>query len=418
MNNFGEFLTEDKNTHLEHLEDEIINNGSMGGKNAVAFLSSLSDMLQGYSKRKMNVTVKWDGAPAIFAGTNPENGKFFVGTKAVFNVPVEEGGRVGPLINYTHADIDKNHPGGVGPKLHAALDHFKKLNIPGIWQGDLLFTNDELSVANIGGESSVVFTPNTITYAVPVQDELANTIRNAKIGVVWHTTYSGRKMTNLKAKFGANSKLLKKTKDVWSTDATFQDTSGNVKFTPAEAKQLQKVINMAAGSLKMAAPYLRIIEKDVKDKNEWTPGGTMKIFLNSYIRGGEKIENTLKVTNFFEKFYTERLNKKIASIKSKDGKKKWEQVKKSGLSEYNKYKKDFYYVIATYITLQTAKTIIIRKLERAENIGTFIRTPNGYRVTAPEGFVAIDRVGNATKLVDRLEFSRANFTVDKNWVKK
>jgi|DEB0MinimDraft_6_1074348.scaffolds.fasta_scaffold34751_3 hypothetical protein len=415
MNKFLEFLTEDKNTHLEHLEDEIINNGSMGGKNAVAFLSSLSDMLQGYSKRKMNVTVKWDGAPAIFAGTNPENGKFFVGTKAIFNVPKEEGGRVGPLINYTHADIDKNHPGGPGPKLHVALDHFKKLKIPGIWQGDLLFTQEDLSTSDIGGEPSIVFTPNTITYAIPLADDLAKTIRSAKIGVVWHTQYSGRKMTNLKAKFGVKSDKLSKTSAVWSTDATFRDTSGNVKFTSAEAKQFQKILNMASGSLKKASNYLRVIEKDVKAKNEWTPGGTMKIFLNSYIRGGEKVENTEKVTNFFEKFYTERLNKKIASIKSKDGKRKWEQVKKSGLSEYNKYKKDFYYVIATYITLQTAKTIIIRKLERAENIGTFIRTPDGYRVTAPEGFVAIDHIGKAMKLVDRLEFSRANFTVDKNW---
>ena len=74
-------------------------------------------------------------------------------------------------------------------------------------------------------------------------------------------------------------------------------------------------------------------------------------------------------------------------------------------------------MIASYITLQTAKTIIVRKLERAENIGTFIRTQNGYRVTAPEGYVAIDHIGKALKLVDRLEFSKANFTVDKNWIK-
>ena len=76
-----------------------------------------------------------------------------------------------------------------------------------------------------------------------------------------------------------------------------------------------------------------------------------------------------------------------------------------------------YFVIASYITLQTAKTMVIRKLERAENIGTFLRTPTGYRVTAPEGFVAIDHIGKALKLVDRLEFSRANFTATKNWVK-
>ena len=76
-----------------------------------------------------------------------------------------------------------------------------------------------------------------------------------------------------------------------------------------------------------------------------------------------------------------------------------------------------YFVIASYITLQTAKMMVVRKLEQAENIGTFLRTPTGYRVTAPEGFVAIDHIGKAIKLVDRLEFSRANFTVDKNWVK-
>jgi hypothetical protein len=224
-------------------------------------------------------------------------------------------------------------------------------------------------------------------------------------------------MDSMKAKFGANAKSLAKSRNVWSIDAAFKDTSGNVKFTSAEAKQFQKVLNMASGSLKKASNYLRVIEKDVKAKNEWTPGGTMKIFLNSYIRGGQKIENTKKVLEFFGKYYEERLNKKIKSVKSAAGKKKWEQIKKDGLSEYNKYKKDLYYVIATYITLQTAKTLIIKKLERAENIGTFIRTPNGYKVTAPEGFVAIDHVGKATKLVDRLEFSTNNFTVDKNWVK-
>ena len=406
MNNFNQFLTEDKNTHLEHLEDEIINNGTAGGKNAISFLMSLSDMLQGYSKKKMNVTVKWDGAPAIFAGTNPENGKFFVGTKSIFNKT--------PKINYTVADIKKNHGGGLADKLIVALKYFPKLNISGVWQGDLLYTQDDLKKAEVGGDTSVIFTPNTITYAVPLIDELANTIQSAKIGVVWHTTYSGKTMDSMKAKFGANAKSLAKSRNVWSIDATFKDTSGNVKFTSAEAKQFQKVLNMASGSLKRSSNYLRMMDKVTHAE---APSNLLKIFLNSYIRGGEKIENTKKVLDFFGKYYEERLNKKIKSVKSAAGKKKWEQIKKDGLSEYNKYKKDLYYVIATYITLQTAKTLIIKKLERAENIGTFIRTPNGYKVTAPEGFVAIDHVGKATKLVDRLEFSTNNFTVDKSWVK-
>ena len=411
MNNFSQFLTEDKNTHLEHLEDEILNNGVPGGRNAISFLIALSDMLQGYSKKKMNVTVKWDGAPAIFAGTNPENGKFFVGTKAIFNKP---GGRVGPKINYTVADIKKNHHAGLQDKLIPALRYFPRLNIPGIWQGDLLYTQDDLKKANIGGDDSVIFTPNTITYAVPLESDIAKQIISAKIGVVWHTTYSGNTMDTMKAKFGANASQLAKSRNVWSIDATFKDTSGNVKFTSAEAKQFQKVLNMASGSLKRSSKYLRMMDKVTHAE---APSNLLKIFLNSYIRGGQKIENTQKVLEFFGKYYEERLNKKIKSVKSAAGKKKWEQIKNDGLSEYNKYKKDLYYVIATYITLQTAKTLIIRKLERAENIGTFIRTPNGYRVTAPEGFVAIDHIGKATKLVDRLEFSRANFQVDKNWVK-
>ena len=406
MNNFNQFLTEDKNTHLEHLEDEIINNGVSGGKTAISFLMSLSDMLQGYSKKKMNVTVKWDGAPAIFAGTNPENGKFFVGTKSIFNKT--------PKINYTVADIKKNHGGGLADKLIVALKYFPKLNISGVWQGDLLYTQDDLKKAEVGGDTSVIFTPNTITYAVPLIDELANTIQSAKIGVVWHTTYSGKTMDSMKAKFGANAKSLAKSRNVWSIDAAFKDTSGNVKFTSVEAKQFQKVLNMASGSLKRSSNYLRMMDKVTHAE---APSNLLKIFLNSYIRGGEKIENTKKVLDFFGKYYEERLNKKIKSVKSAAGKKKWEQIKKDGLSEYNKYKKDLYYVIATYITLQTAKTLIIKKLERAENIGTFIRTPNGYKVTAPEGFVAIDHVGKATKLVDRLEFSTNNFTVDKSWVK-
>ena len=102
-------------------------------------------------------------------------------------------------------------------------------------------------------------------------------------------------------------------------------------------------------------------------------------------------------------------------MRSPAGKKKWKDVKKQGVLEYNKYKRDLYFVIASYISLQTAKTMVLQKLNKAENIGTFLKTSNGYRVTAPEGFVAIDRICRALKLVDRLEFSKANFTVAKDW---
>ena len=404
MKNLFIYLTEDKNTHLEHLEDDILNSGMSGGQNAINFLSSLSDMLQGSTKRPMNVTVKWDGAPAIFAGTNPENGKFFVGSKSIFNKT--------PKINYTVADIKKNHGGGLADKLIVALKTFPALGIPGIWQGDLLYTDDDLGRENLDGDKMIVFTPNTITYAIPDNSVLGERIKKSKIGVVWHTTYSGSLMADLKAKFGANAKKLNRTRTVWSTDATFRDASGNVTFTAAEAAQFQKILNMAGGSLKKAASYLRVV---TQDKNEWALSTRLKIFLNSYIRGGEKITDTKKVVARFETYYADVLQKKIDSVKTPAGKKKWKLQKEDGIKEYHQHKVALYFVIATYITLQTAKTVVIRKLERAKSIGTFLRTSDGFKVTAPEGFVAIDHIGKALKLVDRMEFSRANFQVNDNW---
>ena len=202
---------------------------------------------------------------------------------------------------------------------------------------------------------------------------------------------------------------------MWSTDATFRDTSGNITFTTGEAKRFENLLNMANGSLKKAAPYLRIINKN---RNDLSVSTQLKIFLNSYIRGGEKIRDTKNILARFDKYYGAVLQKKVDSVRTADAKKKWKQIKQTGIKELQANKTSLYFVIATYITFQSAKEMIIRKLQRAEGIGTFLRTPNGYRVTAPEGFVAIDRIsGKALKLVDRLEFSRANFTADKDWVK-
>ena len=143
-----------KNTHLEHLEDNILNDGSRGGMEAVAFLRSLGDMLdQGAADAR--VTVKWDGAPAVICGINPENGRFFVGTKSVFN-------KVGPKIMYSENDVDSIYPPGqLAEKLKASYRYLSQLSIPNVIQGDLLFTDDKYE-AVIGGENCIAFQPNTI----------------------------------------------------------------------------------------------------------------------------------------------------------------------------------------------------------------------------------------------------------------
>jgi len=193
MFSFKGFITSNKNTHLEHLEDDIINRGSAGGENAVAFLKSVRNMLAGSASGRVNMSVKWDGAPAIICGKNPENGKFFVGTKSVFNKT--------PKINYTPGDISRNHSGPVAMKLMACLRDLKRLGITGIYQGDLLFTKGDLRMASIDGEKMITFTPNTITYAVPINSKLGRKISRARIGIVFHTYYSGKDMKSLSAGF-------------------------------------------------------------------------------------------------------------------------------------------------------------------------------------------------------------------------
>ena len=141
-----------------------------------------------------------------------------------------------------------------------------------------------------------------------------------------------------------------------------------------------------------------------------------KQFFNTYIRQGKPITNAQAVTQDFSRYYNEQLNKEIATKKTKATIDKYLQMRTDGLNFLKQNERSVYFTVASYMNLIEAKNYVIRKLEKVQEIGTFLRTENGYQVTAPEGFVAI-RSGNALKLVDRLEFSRANFTADKNWDK-
>ena len=234
-----EFLTEaaGKNLHLEHLEDEILNFGIAGGRSSINFLQALRDMFAGSSKSSLNVTVKWDGAPAVIAGPHPETGKFFVATKSLFRKR-----KADTAAYYTNADIDADKSGELASKLKVALAEFSKLGMTEILQGDLMFT-DDISSTDIDGESYYTFTPNTIMYAVAKDSDLGKKIKAAKIGVVWHTTYKGDSVENLKASFGA--KIPSKSTKVWQDDATFKDISGKGNFTAKDTVQITNLLSSA-----------------------------------------------------------------------------------------------------------------------------------------------------------------------------
>ena len=400
MFNFKGFLTQDKNTHLEHLEDDIINRGTIGGDNAVNFLKSVRNMLAGTGDTA-NITVKWDGAPAIICGINPENGKFFVGTKSVFNKT--------PKINYTVRDINKNHGGVVAQKLTVCLTQLSRLNIKGILQGDLLFTND-LKDITIDGEKMISFTPNTITYAVPKGSDIGNRISKAKMGIVFHTQYNGKKMDSLSASFGTVTGSSNR--NVFLASAGYKETK--VMFDKSELSKFDAQIRMAEGSLRKAAPVLNLMSKNISD--DLSVGYRLKTYFNHYIRNSNSSMDKVSVMQKqFRDYFESILQNEIDSRKTPKGKEKFIKAKNDGLQFIDRNKQALYFAIASHITLGVAKQTLLQKMNQIQSIGNFIRTSTGYRVTAPEGYVAVDKVAGAIKLVDRLEFSRQNFTMPKGW---
>ena len=414
MLSFSELILEDKggkNLHLEHLEDEIINYGVDGGRAAINFLRSLRDMLAGSSRSSINMTVKWDGAPAIFAGIDPEDGKFFVAKKSVFNVS--------PKLYKTNKEIDDDLSGALNSKFKIALAEFSKLGIKGVLQGDLMFT-DDVEKTTIDGMVFYTFQPNTIVYAVDINSDLGRVINKAKIGVVWHTTYTGKTLPDMKASFGVNISGLRKPASVWMDDATYKDTSGRATFTEKETEKVTAILSQVGKTFqKINAPMLR---KFINLQESFTgvlSGASLKTYNNSKVRVGETVKNPKQHAKGYEKWVQMSIQKQIDKAKSVKGKDKYKNIQKEYVREVSKHTNNLTQIITFQNLLVDAKMEIVKKLNSIKGLtDTFIKTDNGFKVTNPEGYVAIDRVsGGAVKLVDRMEFSFNNFTAIKAWDK-
>ena len=408
---FAQFLTEAKkegaNLHLEHIEDEVLNRGVAGTREAINFLRSLRDMLAGHSESKINVTTKWDGSPAVFCGINPDNGKFFVGTKGVFNANAK--------LNYTDADIDANHKGeGLNAKLKVALRYLPKLGIKGVMQGDMMFSKGDIKTQTIDGVEYVTFQPNTLVYAVPTESKLAQSMLAAQMGIVFHTSYTGKTFSDMKASFNIDIKNLTTTKDVWFRDAYFTDASGTATFTKEETVEITGIL-ADAGRL--------FNQINAKTLNEIATSDTIKIqiktFNNTKVRSGEPIKNTTAHTAELIRYVEEKLNKAIKEVKMAETIKKRITEKNEIMRFYRSNASNLKLIFDMQNLLVEAKSMIIKKLQQMRQVtNTFVQTEDGFKITNPEGFVAVDKLkGNAVKLVDRLEFSHLNFTAQKAWSK-
>mgnify|MGYP001231501368 CR=1 FL=1 len=393
-----------QNTHLEHLEDDILNQGSKGGFNAIAFLRELGKMLT-EPQSAVNITTKWDGAPAVICGKHPSTGRFFVGTKGVFAKM--------PKICVSDADVDEFYSGELAKKLKMCLRLLPQLPINGVVQGDLLFTKGDVTTKVMGKQKCHTFMPNTITYAVPVDTPMGKKVSRSSLGIVFHTSYTGGPtLRDMTPGFGVNVTKMQAAPNVAVFSSDFTDATGSSVFKPADKSKYDLLVNRAEGSLKQASRFLDILQD--KGEGKFMLSAMFKVYFNSFIRTGKPIVNAQAVAVGFNKFYTAALDKEISMKKTDTTKKKYETIKQNGLRFLKQNARAVYMTVASYMNLIAAKTVVIKQLGKVQDIGTYIKTDNGYRVTAPEGFVAI-KSGSALKLVDRLEFSRANFTVEKNW---
>ena len=405
MIRFQEYLTEaaGKNLHLEHIEDEILNDGINGGRAAINFIQSLRDMLAGSAKTPVNVSTKWDGAPAIFAGTDPSDGQFFVAKKSVFNK--------NPILYKKESDIDLS--GDLGDKFKVALSEFSKLGIKGVLQGDLLYTKSTLENAV---PDHWTFQPNTIMYAVPVDSDIGKKISKSKIGIVWHTTYSGDTLEDMTASFGVDQPL-KRVSSVWHTDASYKDVSGTAKMTAAETTKI-------TGDLSEAGKTFQKINST--KMGEWSPlqntlpaSAQWKTYQNSLIKNRTPFRGgNYQVSDYF-KFVDEAFAKITATKKTQKSKDQWNERKQQYYKELRKHTRNLVAVTEFMGHIVNAKIKILNKLNSIKQLGmsTFVKTADGFKVTTPEGYVVADSTQKAVKLVDRLEFSFNNFTAQKNWDK-
>ena len=403
------------------MEDLIYSKGYIGAQKALNYMEGVRRMFAQGEGEPTRISVKWDGAPAIICGTDPADGKFFVGTKSVFS-------KNEPKLCKSLKDIRKfyGEQEGLAKKLAVALKYLSKLGIGNVLQGDLMFTAEDLTTAIIEGQEYYIFTPNTITYAVPVDSTLGDRIAAAKIGIVFHTAYEGSAVADMQASFGASVAGLTPTNSVWFDDASYKDLTGRASLTPAEDAKIKNTLLAAATTFRKIdeKDFNRIIFTGRTNKDgdeEYTEfANYIKPFVNNMVRGGEQVGNPTAFLKNFLIFYNGKQEAEIAKLKGgPDSAAAQARIQK--IKEKEKFMADnsntLLGILAIYKRIIEAKVMLLKKIQQVENIGTFIKTDDGYKVTAPEGFVAIGHDGGAVKLVDRIEFSRQNFAATKPWKK-
>ena len=391
--------------HLEHIEDEMLNYGTEGCEAAVRFMEELVKMLGGAASSG-SIQTKWDGAPSVVCGTDPSSGKFFVGNKSVFN-------KDEPKICFTDSDIEfyySDKP-GLAEKLYASLKNFKPLGIDGVVQGDLMFTEGDQKYETVDGDKLITFRANTITYGIPEDHELGKAVGKAKIGVVFHTHYTGSDLESMSAKAGAHVEISKDCGCI-QNDTPIQDVGMNA----SDFKKFEGNVQIIAAMCKKSGAFLDelVAGSGTTGNKKFYVGSFVKTFFNAEIKASRTINDPKAALKSLGQFYHEKMNKEVSKMKSVQKQAERRKQLYDGLTYLEDNEQRFHAMFALYRKIQESKQLVISALDKLEKFKTYVQTENGYRVTAPEGYV-LHHGGDMIKLVNRVEFSFINFTLDKSW---
>ena len=393
-----------KNTHLNHLEDNVFLGGIDGTRDSIHFLQSFRDLLQGRSTRKVNTSVKWDGAPALWIGPHPDNGKMMIAKKSLFNKT--------PLFYQSVLEIkmSKDLSDELKKKFTMAFKLYENVSMSNILQGDFLFDSDDLKTTRIDGVEYVTFHPNTIAYSVPADSDLGQKLKRMKMGIVFHTTYTGSSIESLTATAGV--RLPKAPDGVWQIDADYKDMQGSASMTKTETALIDR-------GLSELGTHFRLVSKQTMEAlNDPVIAALCTTYTNAFIRAN-KTPTPEEAAAGLGPYITGKFKTEIDKLKTPAGKQRRMDAMKAVMAPLARIPgHELVSVFHLYYGLQKVKNLIIKKLSSAGFIKTFLKTKDGWQVTGQEGYVATDSLGkNSVKLVDRLEFSYANFSDDviKGW---
>ena len=392
-------------THLEHIEDLIITDGIEGCKTAVDILEKVA-----FKNKSVSIKTKVDGAPSVIAGIDPLTKRFFIGTKSLFNKT--------PKINFSLADIDRNHghATGLSRKLKLGLMYFPLTIKDGIYQGDFMFDFDDLAFNE--DRTEVSFKPNTIEYRVS-DKKMLEEIENSRIGVIWHTKYTCDCPSNLKesskylkVEFGGDVSKIKKDPAVWTASTDFVDN-----YSASKMNRLQ--IMMFAEGLKTIKDVTSILlpcTDEIFTRDSKISELAM-IFINARIRKGQEFINKEETLYEFLSFISNKYQKRIDKLSTDKSKQKlqdeFDSIKKDILLKEN-WRQTIMVVFEIHSWLQSLKDTVISHLEKASKNDSLKNYIEG-EVTGPEGYVVITKNNQAFKFVNRMKFSKANFNIEKGW---